>query len=203
MKRIIITEEEKERILDMHKSAILSEQPVEPARTTMGLMSNVRQQQRDVRQDLRTQQKGERQDMRQAAQNIRQDARAERQDARAERQDVRQDARAQRQDARQEKRQETKAEILAKIEDAKNKVKAELAARKEARQEKKDIKQLQSEIAAFQKTLNLYIEADKNRKASNPQDNTYAERIKVYQTALQNLQANLQSQTAGQQTANQ
>ena len=190
MKRIIITEEEKNRILEMHKSAILSEQQgtVAPAGSTTGLMSGIRQDQRQARQDLRAQQKDVRQDIRQAKQDIRQDARAERQD-------VRQDAR----DARQAERQENQAERQAQRELARTQRQAERAAKKEARQEKRDMKQLQSEIADLQKVMGILQQADKSRKAVNPQDSTYTQLITTYQTAIANLQANLQSMGSGAQ----
>ena len=70
MKRLIITEDEKNRILGMHKS-VFYEQVVPPtsgittpANTTMGVMGDVRQQQRQQRQDLRQQQGAERKDLR-------------------------------------------------------------------------------------------------------------------------------------------
>ena len=194
MKRIIITEEEKNRILEMHKSAIISEQGAPaPAGSVGGLMGDVRQQQRADRQDLRAQQKDVRQDIRQARQDVRQDARAQRQDAR-------QDARA----GRQAERQENQAERQAQRELARTQRQAERAARKEARQEKRDMKQLQSEIADLQKVMGILQQADKSRKEVNSQDNTYGPLITTYQTAISNLQANLQAMgTGGQQTAQQ
>jgi hypothetical protein len=192
MKRIVITEDERQRILDMHKSAILSEQTgtaaPTPAGSTAGLMSGIRQDQRQARQDLRAQQKDVRQDIRQAKQDIRQDARQQRQDAR-------QDARAE----RQAQRQENQAERQAQRELARTQRQAERAAKKEARQEKRDMKQLQSEIADLQKVMGVLQQADKSRKEVNPQDNTYTQLITTYQTAITNLQANLQSMGSGQQ----
>lgn len=184
MKRIIITEEEKERILDMHKSAILSEQP------NPNVMAGIRQDQRQARQDLRAQQKDVRQDVRQARQDIRQDARQaaqdQRQAARAERQDARQDAR----DERQAQRKENREAMLAKLELAKTQMKANMAARKEARQDKRQTKEIQADIEAFKKSLG---ELQKALQTNPDQKDYYNGLIQTYQTAISNLSASLQS----------
>jgi hypothetical protein len=52
--------------------------------------------------------------------------------------------------------------------------------------------------------MGILQQADKSRKEVNSQDNTYGPLITTYQTAISNLQANLQAMgTGGQQTAQQ
>jgi hypothetical protein len=198
MKRLIITEDEKDRILGMHKS-VFYEQVVPPtsgittpANTTMGVMGDVRQQQRQQRQDLRQQQGAERKDLRQAAQDVRQGERQANQDARqAQRQfnqDTRQAERQQNQDARQTAQDERQAER----ELARTQRQADRAARKEARQERRDIRQTQSEIADYENILRLY---SKSKTFTTPKPEigniTYNQ---YYQNAIDNLKANLQAQ---------
>jgi hypothetical protein len=62
------------------------------------------------------------------------------------------------------------------------------------------MKQLQSEIADLQKVMGILQQADKSRKEVNAQDNTYGPLITTYQTAIANLQANLQSMGSGTNT---
>ena len=205
MKRLIITEDEKNRILGMHKS-VFYEQVVPPtsgittpANTTMGVMGDVRQQQRQQRQDLRQQQGAERKDLRQAAQDVRQGERQANQDARQQAQDARQAERQTNQDARQaerqtnqDARQTAQDERQAERELARTKRQADRAARKEARQERRDIRQTQSEIADYENILRLY---SKSKTFTTPKPEigniTYNQ---YYQNAIDNLKANLQAQ---------
>lgn len=228
MKRIIITEEEKNRILEMHKSAILLEQQgtAAPATPTTNIMAQSRQQQRDAVSQARQQGREFRQDMRQAKRDIRQDAR---QAARDERQGARDARQAERQQqfaanreqqikdrqARQEKFLESQKAKELERERARTQRQAERAARKEARQEKRDMKQLQAEIADFQKVLQQLIQANTNINNEMKQNeaegkanentllkqklDTYTPLITTYQTAIANLQANLQSMGSGTQ----
>jgi len=205
MKRLIITEDEKNRILGMHKS-VFYEQVVPPtsgittpANTAMGVMGDVRQQQRQQRQDLRQQQGAERKDLRQAAQDVRQgerqanqDARQANQDARqAERQtnqDMRQDIRQVKQDARQTAQDERQAER-----ELQRSIRmAQRDARQEARQEKRDVKQTQNQIADYENILRLY---SKSKTFTTPKPEigniTYNQ---YYQQGIDKLKAELQAQ---------
>jgi len=198
MKRLIITEDEKNRILGMHKS-VFYEQVVPPtsgittpANTTMGVMGDVRQQQRQQRQDLRQQQGAERKDLRQAAQDVRQGERQANQDARQAERQTNQDARQAERQTNQDARQTAQDERQAERELARTKRQADRAARKEARQEKRDIRQTQSEIADYENILRLY---SKSKTFTTPKPEigniTYNQ---YYQNAIDNLKANLQAQ---------
>ena len=216
MKRIIITEEEKNRILEMHKSAILSEQQgtVAPATPTTNIMAQSRQQQRDAVSQARQQGREFRQDMRQAKRDVRQDARQATRDERQQQFAANREQQIKDRQARQEKFLKSQKAKELERELARTQRQSERAARKEARQEKRDMKQLQAEIADFQKVLQQLIQANTNINNEMKQNetegkanentllkqklDTYTPLITTYQTAIANLQANLQSMGSGQ-----
>lgn len=178
MKKFIISEDERQRILGLHKTLFLENNPgitttttQAPATSTMGLVGNIRQDIRQAKQDMR-------QDARQVRQDARQDARQERQDTRdanqAERQAQRELARTQRQAEREANQQQRQANRQARI-------------------QARDLAKAQGELADYQRVLAILQQADQNRKATNPQDNSYAALLQTYQTAIANLSSDIQA----------
>lgn len=200
MKKFIITEDERERILGLHKTLFLENNPgitttttQAPATSTMGLVGNIRQDIRQAKQDIRQDARQVRQDARQAERQANQMAR---QDARQVRQDARQDARQERQDTRDA----NQAERQAQRELARTQRQAEREANQQQRQanrqariQARDLAKAQGELADYQRVLAILQQADKNRKATNPQDNSYAALLQTYQTAIANLSSDIQA----------
>lgn len=127
MKRLIITEEERERILSLH-SAYLNEQDAPALAQTPGQMRQ-----------------GIRQDARQQIQNLNQAARDTRQAERQANQQARQDTRQAKQDERQAQR-----------ELARTQRQAERAAKKQLRVDARNRKEMENQLADFQNMVKLY-----------------------------------------------
>ena len=170
MKKFIITEDERNRILGLHKTLFLENNPsittttTQPATSTMGLVGNIRQDIRQAKQDIR-----------QDARQVRQDARqAERDQNQAERQAQRELARTQRQAEREANQQQRQANRQARI-------------------QARDLAKAQRELADYQRVFAILQQADQNRKASNPQDNSYAALLQTYQTAITNISSDIQA----------
>ena len=186
MKKFIITEDERDRILGLHKTLFLENNPsittTQPATSTMGLVGNIRQDIRQAKQDIRQDARQVRQDARQAERDANQMAR---QDARQQRQDTRDANQAERQAQRELARTQRQAEREANQQ--------QRQANRQARIQARDLAKAQQELADYQRVLAILQQADQNRKASNPQDNAYAALIQTYNTAITNISSDIQA----------